>query len=159
MQRWEHIPRIYLFAIGYIASYSQHFFGRGLVSKLTTRAEALIHEIETSAPDVLGLSNYCWNAELSRFAGQYAKKTRKGTIVVSGGPEFPTNDAEAADYLRYRDEIDLYVYNYEAEVTFLEILKRISSNESLDSIKSSPPPGVACLDISGRLVKSPPQND
>lgn len=142
-------------AIGYIASYAQSVFGSSLAINLITKPNLLTEGLQSSQPpDVLGLSNYCWNAELSRFMGRYAKKIVPNVVIVAGGPEFPTNNEEAADYLAYRSEIDFFVHNYEGEATFLEILKRIQANESLASIKASPPLGVACLNEDGALIRT-----
>ena len=142
-------------AIGYIASYSQSCFGSDVSFKLHTEVETIISDLQHSDVDILGISNYCWNAEISRFVGRYAKKNRPDTVIVAGGPEFPTDSEEIVAYLKYRNEVDFYVYNYEGEVAFSELLKRIQGNESIQSIKLNPPPGIACLNTDREVVKGP----
>ena len=75
-------------AIGYIASYSQNCFGSDVSFKLHTEVETIISDLQHSDVDILGISNYCWNAEISRFVGRYAKKIRPDTVIVAGGPVY-----------------------------------------------------------------------
>jgi hypothetical protein len=60
-------------AIGYIASYSQNCFGSDESFKLHTEMETIILDLQRSGVDILGISNYCWNAEISRFMDRYKK--------------------------------------------------------------------------------------
>ncbi len=61
-------------AIGYIASYSKHFFGSDVSFKLHTEVETIASDLQLNNVEVLGVSNYCWNAEVSKFVARYAKK-------------------------------------------------------------------------------------
>lgn len=143
-------------AIGYLVSFAQAQLENAMSFTLHTDPATLIAAIDCGQADVVGLSNYCWNAELSRALGRHAKRVRPESVVVAGGTEFPTEAEEIAAYLAYRSEVDFYVYNYEGEVTFASILADLQRGLSPSSIKMSPPCGVACLDPSGRLTKGAP---
>ena len=86
--------------IGLIASYTLLQIGKEKIEiKLYDDAEVLLGDIDQWQPDVIGLANYCWNAELSRLVLNYAKKTNSLTICILGGPDFPTDDLECEQYL------------------------------------------------------------
>lgn len=138
-------------AIGYIASYAKSQLGDDVSFTLHADPDEMVAAIERDRPDVVALSNYCWNAELSRAVGRYAKKLNPDVIIIAGGPEFPTDPDEIADYLAYRDEVSFYIYNYEAEVAFTAILTELQSGTTQDRMKTSPPLGVTCRDAFGQV--------
>src|SRR5262249_55983222 len=45
--------------------------------------------IENDPPDILMLSNYCWNENLSFHFARLAKRVRPDMLVVMGGPNVP----------------------------------------------------------------------
>jgi hypothetical protein len=111
--------------IAYIASYlMSQVDSHNIEIRLYDRPDVILKDIEQWRPDVVGLSNYCWNAELSRFVFDYAKQLNPETVCVAGGPEFPVEQTECKEYLLYRKEIDFYVY-LEDEVVFSDLIKRL----------------------------------
>ena len=50
--------------------------------------------IDRDPPDVLGLSNYTWNFELSKTFARYAKSRRPDTLILMGGPHYPLTEPE-----------------------------------------------------------------
>jgi len=140
-------------AIGYIASYAKLRLGGAASFTLHADPNEMIAAIECDKPDVVALSNYCWNAELARVVGRHAKKLNPDVIIIAGGPEFPTTQNEIADYLAYRDEVSFYIYHYEAEVAFATILMELQNGTTQDQVKTSPPLGVTCLDVHGQVKR------
>ncbi len=102
-------------AIGYIASYAKSQLGQVASFALHTDPDNMIRALDSEKPEIIGLSNYCWNAELSRAVGRFAKQNIPDSIVIAGGPEFPVDADEISVYLAYRNDVDFYVYNYEGE--------------------------------------------
>ena len=143
-------------AIGYIASYAKSLYGDRATFSLHAEAEDIITEINAGNVDMLGLSNYTWNAELTLTVARHAKKHNPNMIVVVGGPEFPTQIDEIRDYLISRDAVDFYVYNYEGEVAFASILEHALNGESKEQIIANLPEGVACLNSNNEVLKSSP---
>ena len=93
--------------IAYIASYLSSQIGSDNIEvRLYDRPDIILKDIKQWRPDVVGLSNYCWDTELSRVVFDYAKRLNAETVCVAGGPEFPTNLRECEDYLRNRCKID-----------------------------------------------------
>lgn len=143
-------------AIGYIGSYvlSQPETNDAVIT-FHADADEMAAVIKRDQPDVVGLSNYVWNAELSAAVGRYCKEHSKKTIVVGGGPEFPKDVHEILEYLTYRPELDFFIFNYEGEIPFFGLLKAIQQNPDLEQIKLAPPPGVASLGSDGAVHQGP----
>ena len=61
--------------VAYIASYlSAHINGDVVEVRLYDRPADILQDVKRWKPAVIGLSNYCWNTELSRVVFNYAKK-------------------------------------------------------------------------------------
>ena len=80
-----HVP----IGIGYIGSYLLKQFKGQIDLKLFVDAEEIFESLENWKPDVIGISNYIWNSDLSKFICEYAKKINPNVLTVLGGPEFP----------------------------------------------------------------------
>lgn len=135
--------------IGYIAAYTLLLFApRTIEVQLYTDPDELIRDAELWRPDILGLSHYCWNAELSHLMAILAKKKNQTLLCVGGGPEFPTENEERRKYLMERCGFDMYVYDdCNGETAFANIVKAFCENEQdMVKHKSNPIPGVAFLD-------------
>ena len=96
----------------------------------------------SGSPDVIGVSNYIWNSDLSNFICDYAKKINPNVLTVLGGPEFPAGtgavriennlrDAtydKCFKYLIDRPSVDYFAYS-DGELSFLEIIKIFIENK------------------------------
>ena len=60
--------------IGYIGSNLLKQFRGQIDLKLFVDAEEIFESLENWKPDVIGISNYIWNPDLSKFICEYAKK-------------------------------------------------------------------------------------
>lgn len=79
--------------IGYIASYTSEKFKEFVDIKLFKYIDELEKAINESPPDILGLSNYCWNERIGYEMFRIAKNANPDIVTVSGGPNFPTDIA------------------------------------------------------------------
>lgn len=140
--------------VGYIASYTLFLIGKENIEvRLYNEADKLSKDIEEWVPDVIGLSNYCWNAELSRLVFKQAKKKNPRTVCISGGPDFPAEDSEREEYLLKRPEIDFYVY-FDGEIAFAELISKVQKGDALDFLKSNSQAGVMAINpLTKKLVK------
>jgi radical SAM superfamily enzyme YgiQ (UPF0313 family) len=143
--------------IAYIASYLlAHIDSDSVKVRLYNRPGEILKDIEQWRPDVLGLSNYCWNAELSRIVFNYAKKVSPTTVCVAGGPEFPVEQEECKQYLLDRKEIDFYVYR-EGEVVFADLVKKLQQGMGVFELKGKPQNGIMSIHPrTGDLVAGEP---
>lgn len=129
--------------ISYIASYTLAHT-KQVEIRLYDDPYLLIKDIDNWKPDVIGLSNYCWNSELSRVVFTYAKCTNPVTVCISGGPEFPIESEDRRNYLLNRKEIDFYVYQ-EGEVAFAHLIKKIQQGFTVDVLRGLPQGGVVSI--------------
>jgi radical SAM superfamily enzyme YgiQ (UPF0313 family) len=92
-------------------------------------------------PEIIGLSNYVWNHELSRSLASRIKTKSPKTITVMGGPNYPVETSEQESYLQTHPEIDFFVVG-EGELAFANLvaslirdgLDKNKINETLPSV-------------------------
>jgi len=144
--------------IGYIASYLLSQVAPKTVEiRLYYDPNLILNDIAAWKPDIIGLSNYCWNSELSRAVFRYAKKVNQSTVSISGGPDFPAEDVERKEYLSKRPEIDFYAY-FEGEIPFALLVKKLQARIPARQLKSEPQNGIMSIHpetgglVSGKLI-------
>jgi radical SAM superfamily enzyme YgiQ (UPF0313 family) len=158
--------------IGYIASYVFSEFQDNekikIDIKLSTNINETLNIIKDWKPDILGVSNYIWNASASNLICEYAKKQNQNTLCILGGPEFPAGTGQRSiknntkdktydkclDYLKKRPAVDFFAY-VDGEVAFIEIIKRfLENNFSSKKLKDKDIPidGFASLSIDKKIL-------
>lgn len=121
--------------IGYIAAALNAHFQEELSIQLFKSPGKLLNEIKINRPDVIGLSNYCWNADLSYFFLEYTKKKYGNVLTVLGGPDFPATSEDQFEYLRKKPAIDIYMYQ-ESEPAFVNLItKFVDADLNVDFIR------------------------
>lgn len=126
--------------IAYIASYILDNM-EDVEIRLYDDIDEILDDIDDWSPDVVGLSNYCWNSNVSSLVFKHSKSRNSDVVTVSGGPDFPESKEEIEEYMREREEIDFYIYR-EGEIPFLNLLKNISEGVALKDIKQKRISGV-----------------
>jgi radical SAM superfamily enzyme YgiQ (UPF0313 family) len=130
--------------IGYIGSNLLKQFKGQIDLKLFIDAEEIFESLENWKPDVIGISNYIWNSDLSKFICEYAKKINPNVLTILGGPEFPAGTgatkiednekdktySKCFKYLSERPCVDYFAYS-DGETSFLEIVKVFIENNCL----------------------------
>jgi radical SAM superfamily enzyme YgiQ (UPF0313 family) len=107
--------------IGYIAAYFEKILApQAFEIKILTHPDEALDLIDQWKPDILGLSSYVWNSNLSYRVCEYAKKKNEKILTIFGGPEFPsgvgahsfskTVKKNCLDYLKGKPCIDYYCY-------------------------------------------------
>ena len=91
-------------------------------SRLFAFPDRLYDTIKAEPPDVLMLSNYCWNEALSFHLAKLAKRIHPDTLVVMGGPNISLEDERKIAYFGQHPEIDVYVLG-EADFLATEVVK------------------------------------
>jgi radical SAM superfamily enzyme YgiQ (UPF0313 family) len=117
--------------------------------KIFREPQDLKAALDSVPPDVLGLSSYSWNHQLSCHFAQYAKARQPETITIFGGPNFPLTVDEQETYLRSLPEMDVAVRGptYEGERAFLNLIQRyLDVGKSLDGLQEEPVPGNLWID-------------
>ncbi|MDX2149910.1 MAG: radical SAM protein [Bryobacteraceae bacterium] len=78
-------------------------------SRLFAYPNKLWDAIQNAPPDVLMVSNYLWNEQLSFHFAKLAKSLNPETFVVMGGPNIPIEEERQLAYFAAHPEIDAYV--------------------------------------------------
>ena len=96
-------------------------------------------------PDVLGLSQYCWNSELNLHFARLVKEANPGCLIVAGGPNLDLSLALRTEFLWKEKYVDICV-SYDGEIPFSEIVKRHISGQTSSEIRKKPVAGSYALD-------------
>lgn len=131
--------------ISYIASYIlEHTISEDVEVRVYTNPDLILKDITQWKPNVIGLSNYCWNTELSKKIFNYAKNINPNIVCIAGGPEFSLEKEEAKEYLTNRADIDFYVY-FEGEVAITKLIQKIQEGNTLNFLKSEPQKSIISI--------------
>ena len=114
--------------IGFVASYLKKTFGNEVEISLFKYPNEIIEAIKSSPPDMIGLSNYSWNSNLSEFIASVAKKYNPNVITVQGGTNFPYDDESQKKFLSDRPSTDIYTI-LEGEQSCTNIVRRIFDSD------------------------------
>ncbi len=137
--------------IAFLASYAKKKLGDAVDIRLYENPDIIFHDIKTWQPDILGLTNFMWNAELNRLVFKFAKEENPQIVCAGGGPEFPVERLECESYLQNRPEIDFFAY-LEGEIAFTDLVGNFLEGLDLYTLKTNPPKGVLSIDPETRKI-------
>ena len=112
--------------VGLIASYTLNKFKKYVDISLFKHIDELEKAVIESPPDILGLSNYCWNERIGYDIFKIAKDSNPNVLTVSGGPNFPHDVTSQQSFMNDHPEIMFYV-PIEGEIGFSNIVERMLS--------------------------------
>ena len=131
--------------IGFVGSYLLKNFKDKIDLELFKYPNDAIKNIKENPPDVLALSNYSWNSNLSEYVASIAKKINPNVIVIQGGTNFPHQTELQEVFLNERPNTDFYTL-LEGERSCSNIIKRIiESAGEKEKIFSKPIDGVVFI--------------
>jgi len=107
--------------VGYLAAYVRQKFPSASIEIFKFPNE-FINYIKCHEADIVGFSNYIWNANLNREMAKFAKEANPKSLVVFGGPEFQYDDSGAKDFFTENLDCDYYV-PFQGERPFLNIVE------------------------------------
>lgn len=114
------------YAAGCVGAYAAPMLGEGASIEVFRSPEELGDAFVRRAPDVLACTNYIWNLELDYEVIRQAKAAAPRTIVVAGGPNYPTDPDGQRAFLERYPLMDFYVYK-EGEIPFQALVARLLS--------------------------------
>ena len=145
--------------VGLIASYCNEKFGDKIEITLFKYIDELDKAISENPPDILGLSNYCWNHKVGAELFGMLKKINPSAVTVWGGPNFPLDMPSQHEFMKEYHQVDSYI-PVEGEVGFANIVERVLECESKEivqnKISEKPIDGVISRDVNGNLQYSNP---
>ena len=112
--------------------------------------EIILKDLKEWVPDIIALSNYCWNAELTQKIITYAKKINPNIICIMGGPEVPRIPESDKDYFLQRKEIDFFIVQ-EGERAFSNLINNLVTSSGikklseLEGVKSTTHGGIVSI--------------
>ena len=100
---------VFPLGVANLAMYVREYASNGgtFEVRLFREPEDLRAALDAEVPDVLGLSSYSWNHELSSQMARYAKALRPDVLTLMGGPNFPLDRVSQERHLRATPEIDV----------------------------------------------------
>lgn len=128
------------YGIGCIATYAKKNI-KGLDIRLFKYFDKLEQALKDWMPDLVGITQYCWNSQLNLFAAQKIKEIKAKCKIIAGGPNLYDN------FLRDYPFID-YCVKHDGEIAFIEIIKKIQNNDPLKDIKED---RLESLDVFGAM--------
>jgi radical SAM superfamily enzyme YgiQ (UPF0313 family) len=141
--------------IGYITAYCKKRFGESVDITLFKYIDKLERALKESPPDILGLSNYCWNQRIGLEMFLIATKHNPNVLRVWGGPNFPLDFPSQKAFLKQYPQVDIYV-PVEGETGFSNIVEAALKAESKEKIRESvlSKPIDACMvrSIDGKIL-------
>jgi len=137
---------VYPLGVGNLATYAQAYVRQParLRVHIFKEPQDLKAALDGESPDVLGLSSYSWNHQLSVSFAEYAKAKNPATLTLMGGPNFPLTAPEQESWLRGMPAIDIAVRGptYEGERAFLNIIQRcLDARCALEAVQEEPVAG------------------
>ena len=136
--------------IGFIASYAKKIFENEITVKLFKYPNDVINAIKKEKPDLICLSNYSWNSNLSEHIASIAKKINPNVITAQGGPNFPHNNEQQIEFMKNRPSTDIFMI-MEGEITTTNIIKRIiNCNLDQNKIFETPINGTVFIEPSSK---------
>lgn len=137
-------------AIGGIATFTEARLPLAQPIRLFKYPEKLAEALEAEGcPDVIGFSNYIWNANLSLAFARRIKEMSPATITVFGGPNFPAAPEESEEYLRRRDAIDFFIVK-EGEAAFCTLMEKLAASSGDLAPVHGTVASVHSIDAAGR---------
>ena len=109
--------------IGFIGSYLKNILKDKIEIELFKYPNDLLKRIKNQPPDILGLSNYSWNSNLSEHFAKITKKLNPKCLVLQGGTNFPHETDQQKEFLLNRPSTDIYAL-YEGERSALNVVQR-----------------------------------
>ena len=110
--------------IGFIASYINKYLSKDIEISLFKYPQNTIEAIKKNPPDMIALSNYSWNSNLSEFVSSIAKKYNPNVITSQGGTNFPHSLELQKDFVKTKKNTDIFNI-LEGEKSTLKLVQRI----------------------------------
>lgn len=118
---------VFPLGIGSVMAYAKKVFGDDLDCEIFKFPDELNGALEHRKPDLLCVSNYAWNSNLSLAFANHVKEKYPEVVVVMGGPNISLTSTGREAFLRKHSALDFYVV-WEGEYTFGTLLKRLMNN-------------------------------
>jgi len=132
--------------IGFLGASAIQAFGTEVQVKLFAYPEHLFEELKHTRPDVLAVTNYCWNYALQCHTLRYARSLYPELLTLMGGPNIALDHEGQETLIRKTPCLDLYVID-EGEAPFVSVLSRyLDSGQKKAGLFTEPIPSSIFID-------------
>ena len=141
--------------IGFVAAYAKKKYGADVEVSLFKYTTTIIQALKEKPPDIIALSNYSWNSNLSEAIAGFAKECNPNVITVQGGTNFPHRASLQKVFLLQRPNTDFYI-ELEGEIAFSNLVGRLLDlRDGKGTLYDTPLPGCIFIEPSTRKSKNP----
>ena len=140
-------------AIGYIGAYLEQKFDKQITLDLFKSPNNFNDALESKRPDVVMLSSYMWNENLTCEFANKIKKKYPQTLVVLGGPNISLDREKRASFLKENKGIDLMVTG-DGEFVAEEIIDFHIKNKDISLAKQNEFP-FTCSIYNNNYIEGP----
>lgn len=124
-------------------------------SRVFAYPDRLWEALQNDPPDVLMLSNYCWNEALSCHFARLAKRVRPEMLVVMGGPNIPIEADRQISYFARHPELDVFVLG-EGDFLATEVIRHfLDTGKSIQKLGTRTIPSCMLRTPEGQIVRQP----
>jgi len=131
-----------------IASYLECKFDNKISCRVFRYASNLIEQIDSAPPDILMLSNYVWNEELSLFVFRYAKQINSHVLTVMGGPNFSLDIEKQEHFMRSHPYLDIYIMGEGEKPSVNIVHSYIINKRDIEKMKNENLNSTVCINDS-----------
>src|SRR6266852_907666 len=121
--------------VGYVGAYALERFGERVDIRLFKYIADLDKALNQQPPDILGLSNYCWNQRVGLEMFRMLLQLNPNALTVWGGPNFPLDSPSRQEFMDRYPEDDAYV-PVEGEIGFGHLMKHMLDAKSIEAAKA-----------------------
>lgn len=122
--------RVVPLGIGCIASALREKIGNRIDTKLFVYPDKIITQLRQGCPDIIALSNYIWNHNLSLRVLRLAKELHPNVVTVMGGPHVRIDEAGLRDFVRKHPFLDVYL-PFEGETSMCSFVGKVLETGSI----------------------------
>ena len=115
--------------VGFIGSYMKKIFGEKINLSLFKYPNDAIHAIKNNPPDMICLSTYSRNSNLSEYVASIAKKFNSNVITTQRRTNFPHESILQKAFLLSRLTTDIYTI-LEGEKSCSNIVQRVLESDN-----------------------------
>ena len=139
--------------IGFVGSYIKKKFDSQVDISLFKYPNDVIENIKKDPPDIIALSNYSWNSNLSEYVASISKKYNSNVVTIQGGTNFPHEGHLQKIFLENRPATDIYTI-LEGEKSCSNVVQKVlDSNGDRKKIFENAIDGCAFIKPESRKEK------
>jgi len=112
------------YGISLIAAYAKKIFDKEIEIEIFKYPKEFNDYLIKNNPKIIGFSNFSWTLDLSIEFSKKIKEKFPESIIIFGGPNYPSEFDKQKKFLKSYPSIDFYIQG-EAELAFVELIQNL----------------------------------